>query len=82
MRWYLTENQILLQEVDQKMEQVFAIWQKCDASQLPPVIETGTLGCLAIAAIPRSTTELKKLIVAICCEMINIELGFNATIVD
>jgi hypothetical protein len=30
--------------------------------QLPPVIETGTLGCLAMAAIPRSTTELKKLI--------------------
>jgi hypothetical protein len=27
------------------------------------VIETGTLGCLAMAAIPRSTTELKKLVV-------------------
>lgn len=31
-------------------------------NQLPPVIETGTLGCLACAAIPRSTTELKKLV--------------------
>jgi hypothetical protein len=35
---------------------------KLAKEQLPPVIETGTLGCLAIAAIPRSTTELKKLV--------------------
>jgi hypothetical protein len=35
---------------------------KSAKEQLPPVIETGTLGCLAMAAIPRSTTELKKLV--------------------
>jgi hypothetical protein len=36
--------------------------KKMQKNQLPPVIETGTLGYLACAAIPRSTTELKKLV--------------------
>ena len=43
-------------------------------NQLPPVIETGTLGYFAIAAIPRSTTELKKLVVD---ERVNWQLPYE-----